>query len=472
MARIAPVNAKGTRDFLPRDLVRRNRVFTLLRETFERYGYEPLETPAIENTSVLEGKYGEEGERLLFRVLKRGRDLESAGRALLGEGEQGLRAGELSRQFADEALRYDLTVPFARVIAAHQNEILLPFRRYQMQPVWRADRPQRGRFREFFQCDVDCVGSRSVTVEAEMLGMANEVFTRLGFTDFIIRINHRQLLAALLESLGVVEEQRTGVFVAIDKLDKIGPDGVRAELEKTGLEPETIDRLLETLALDGTPEELLERLDPVVGASEQGRAALDDLRSLFRALPAMNVPAESFRFDLSLVRGLGYYTGPIFEVISAGAPIGSIAGGGRYDQLIGAFLGRDLPCVGISFGIERIFTAMEILGLQSDVAVTTTQALVTLFSTELAPEAFSLATVLRASGVRTEVYAEPRDIGTQIRFASNKGIPVVCILGPDEIARNEVALRDLRTKEQHAVPREVAVVRVLELLASSEEAQI
>src|SRR5690349_20800244 len=232
MARIAPVNARGTRDFLPRDLVRRNRVFALLRETFERYGYEPLETPAIENTAVLEGKYGEEGERLLFRILKRGRELESGVRALdaLPADERG--AAALARFLSDEALRYDLTVPFARVIAAHQNALVFPFRRYQMQPVWRADKPQRGRYREFYQCDVDCVGSRSMTVDAEMAAIHHEVFTRLGFTTFVTRINHRGLLDALMESCGVAPERRVAALTAIDKLDKIGIAGVREELAK------------------------------------------------------------------------------------------------------------------------------------------------------------------------------------------------------------------------------------------------
>src|SRR5579883_2078033 len=234
MARIAPVNAKGTRDFLPRDLVRRNRVFSLLRETFEHHGYEPIETPSVENTNVLEGKYGEEGDRLLFRILKRGESLEKAARMLLAEADGDHSAAALSRLFSDEALRYDLTVPFARVIAAHQNDLVMPFRRYQMQPVWRADRPQRGRFREFFQCDVDCVGSRSLTVDAEMIAIYVEAYRRLGFTDFTMQINHRGVLDGLLEACGVAPELRGAALVAIDKLDKIGLDGVRAELTEDG----------------------------------------------------------------------------------------------------------------------------------------------------------------------------------------------------------------------------------------------
>src|SRR5690349_407572 len=287
MARIPPDNATGTHDYLPRDLVRRNRVFTLLRETFERYGFEPLETPAVENTAVLEGKYGEEGEKLLFRILKRGQELEAAG-AKMGTGVRGLgleetvTAAALSRVLSDEALRYDLTVPFARVIAAHQNELTFPFRRYQMQPVWRAERPQRGRFREFYQCDVDCVGSASVTVEAEMLAMVSEVFERLGFSRFVIRVNHRALLAALLESEGVATALRTGVLVVIDKLDKIGADGVRIELASLGVPAEVADRLMVAISITGAPEAVVEQLSQrtKLGENAVGVAALDDLRRL------------------------------------------------------------------------------------------------------------------------------------------------------------------------------------------------
>ncbi|HEX6121772.1 MAG TPA: HisS family protein, partial [Ktedonobacterales bacterium] len=287
MARIPPAAPKGTRDYLPRDLVRRNRVFTLLRETFERYGYEPLETPAVESTSVLEGKYGDEGERLLFRILKRGHDLESAAQRIAGETS----AGGLSRHLADMALRYDLTVPFARVIAAHQSDVLLPFRRYQMQPVWRAERPQRGRYREFYQCDVDCVGSRSVTVEAELLAMVSEVFARIGFQDFTIKINHRALLAALMEGASVPEAQRTAALVAIDKLDKLGDAGVRAELATAGLEPATIERLMGALRVTGTPQEMLAGLEGTVGQTPSGALALGELRELFTYLPLFGVPA-------------------------------------------------------------------------------------------------------------------------------------------------------------------------------------
>jgi histidyl-tRNA synthetase len=472
MTRIPPTNAKGTRDYLPRDLVRRNRVFTLLRETFERYGFEPLETPAVENTAVLEGKYGAEGEKLLFRILKRGQDLEQAAAKLwTGPTDFGMEAaptaGALSRLLSDEALRYDLTVPFARVIAAHQNELTFPFRRYQMQPVWRAERPQRGRFREFYQCDVDCVGSASVTVEAEMLAMVNEVFARLGFADFTMRINHRKLLTALLESEGVPQNQQTGVLVAIDKLDKIGVVGVREELEKTGVAPEIVERLLQAISITGTPEEVVRQLhgQTRLGDSPTGSAALADLADFFGYLAAMNVPPQRYAFDISTVRGLSYYTGIIFEVHVVGAAVGSVSGGGRYDELIGQFTGRDLPCVGISFGIDRIFTAMDILGLNADESTTATQALVTLLGKENAAASFAAAMALRNAGIRTEVYAdEGKALKAQLTFAAKKGIPLLAIIGDSEREAHAVTLRDLSAGAQETLPVDGAVERARSLL--------
>lgn len=453
MARIPPNTAKGTRDFLPRDLVIRNRVFGLMRETFERYGYEPLETPAVENTNVLEGKYGEEGDRLLFRILKRGRDLESAGQKLLADAAGEHTSAALARLFSDEALRYDLTVPFARVIAAHQNDIVFPFRRYQMQPVWRADRPQRGRYREFYQCDVDCVGSSSMTVDAEMAAIHHDVFTGLGLTTSVTRINHRGLLDALMQVSGVAPEQRVGALTAIDKLDKIGHDGVREELAKAGLGDDAVSRLMKTIAISGEPQAVIERLRAVLGESEQGERSLSELGQVFASLAAMGVPPERYTFDLSLVRGLGYYTGTIYETILPGSRLGSLGGGGRYDRLIGQFLGRDLPCVGISFGLERIFDALAEQNVDSGAPVTTTQALVTLFSPETMGASFAAASALRQAGIRTEVYTDVKDLRPQLTFANRKGIPVVVIIGPDELARDEAVIRDLRSGSQRAVPR-------------------
>jgi histidyl-tRNA synthetase len=465
MAKTPPTPPKGTRDWLPRELVVRNRVFGLLRETFERYGFEPLETPSVELTSVLEGKYGEEGDRLLFRVLRRGQELEAAA-ATVGElpaEERG--AAALARALSDMALRYDLTVPFARVVADHLNELQLPFRRYQIQPVWRADRPQRGRYREFFQCDVDCVGSRSVSVEAEMLAMVNEVFTALGFRDFTVRINHRGLLDALMERATVPAERRPAALTILDKLDKIGQEGVRAELEKAGLADDAVSLLMQATGISGAPGVVVEALRPLVGSEAAGASAVQELEECFSYLAAMGVPAARFAFDISVVRGLSYYTGIIYETVAAGAPVGSLASGGRYDKLIGMFLGRDLPCVGLSFGLDRMFEALRLLSLLHDEAATTTQALVTLFGRETVAASFALASELRAAGVRTEVYAEPKELRPQLAFASKKGIPLALILGPDELARGEVALRDLRAGTQHAVARAEVADAVRDALA-------
>lgn len=458
MARIAPTNARGTRDFLPADLLRRDRVFGILRETFQRYGYEPLETPAIENTAVLEGKYGEEGDRLLFRVLKRGRELQSGAEAAATLPAPERTSAALARALSDEALRYDLTVPFARVVAAHQNKLVFPFRRYQMQPVWRADKPQHGRYREFYQCDVDCAGSRSPTVDAEMVAIYHEVFARLGFTSFIIRINHRGLLNALMAIAEVPQERRVWALTALDKLDKVGLEGLRAELEKAELTAPAVERLLEIAAIKGTPDEVIAALRPQLGDNAEGQRALDDLAAIFGYVAAMGVPAERVSFDLSLARGLSYYTGPIFETVLTNSSLGSLGGGGRYDQLVGMFTGREIPCVGVAFGLDRIFDALDEQGLSGGEAATTTQALVTLFPDAVAP-ALALARELREAGVRTEVYAEPKELGAQLAFANKKHIPLAVILGPDEIAHGAVVLRDLRTGTQRAVPRGEAVAQ-------------
>lgn len=462
MARITTAPIKGARDFLPRDLAPRNRVFQLMRETFERYGYEPLETPAIEHSSVLEGKYGEEGERLLFRILKNGRDLESAAGELLERGAEADRsAGALARALSESALRYDLTVPMARVIAARQNEIVMPFRRYQMQPVWRGDRPQRGRYREFFQCDVDCVGSRAMTVDAEMVAIHYEVYARLGFQSFVTQVSHRGLLDALMEASEVAPDLRTPARVQIDKFDKIGADGVRAELLRVGLGERVTDALLDTLSVTGAPLDILETLAPRLRGTEQGEASIRELREVFGYIRELGVPDERYELRLSMVRGSDYYTGTIYETVLPGSGLGTLGAGGRYDKLVGMFLGRDIPAVGISFGIERTLVAMADAGLLEGDAITTTQALVTLFDAATTPAAIALAQALRAAGVRTEIYPEPKGLGPQLAFGSNKGIPLAFIIGPDEAARGEVKLRDLRTRQEASVPQAEAPAEAL-----------
>jgi histidyl-tRNA synthetase len=340
----------------------------------------------------------------------------------------------------------------------------MPFRRYQMQPVWRADRPQRGRYREFYQCDVDCVGSRSLAVDAEMAAIYCDVFTQLGFTSFVTRINHRGLLDALMEACEIPVERRVVALTLVDKQDKIGNDGVRAELLKASFAEASVARLMEAIALTGAPETVMEAVRPLIGDNPSGVGALRDLAEVFARLHDLGVPDEHVSFDLALVRALSYYTGTIYETVLTDSTLGSLGGGGRYDELIGAYLGRDLPCVGISFGIDRIFDALDEKGLIAAEAVTTTQALVTLFAPETVPVSLALATRLRRAGVRTEVYPEPRELKAQLSFANKKGVPLAFILGPDELARGEVTLRDLRTGEQHAISLEDAPARARALL--------
>lgn len=467
MARLNTAPISGARDFLPRDLAPRNRLFRLLRETFERYGYEPLETPAIEHSSTLEGKYGEEGERLLFRILKNGRDLESAANDLWKAGPEADRsAAALARNFSDMALRYDLTVPMARVIAAHQNDIVMPFRRYQMQPVWRGDRPQRGRYREFYQCDVDCVGSRSTLADAEMATIHYEVFSALGFTDFVTNISHRGLLDALMAVSGVPEERRNSARVAIDKLDKIGLDGVRQELDKAGLAERPRDALLDAISVSGTPDDILASLRSLVAGTAQGEQGARELEEIFAAMRAMGVPDQRFTLNPAMVRGTDYYTGVIYETVLVDGKYGTLGAGGRYDRLVGMFLGRDIPAVGISFGVERILVAMEDAGLLAGSAITTTQALVTLFSDETASASLALAKALRAGGVCAEVYPDAKSIGPQLSFANKRGIPLAFIIGPDEAARGAATMRDLRSGEQRSVTIVEAVAAAQAALAN------
>jgi histidyl-tRNA synthetase len=465
MARVSTAPISGARDFLPRDLAPRNRLFKLLRDTFERYGYEPLETPAIEHASVLEGKYGEEGERLLFRILRNGRDLESAASDLLAEGAQAsLSMGALARRFSDMALRYDLTVPMARVIAARQNDLVMPFRRYQMQPVWRADRPQRGRYRELYQCDVDCVGSRSMLADAEMAAIHYEVFSALGFTNFVINMSHRGLLDALMEVSDIPEEQRGAARVAIDKLDKIGQDGVRLELDKSGLAEHTREALIEAISVSGTPDDVLASLRAIVAGTAQGEASARELEETFAAMRSMGVSNDRFTLNPAMVRGSDYYTGVIYETTLEGGTYGTLGAGGRYDKLVGMFLGRDIPAVGISFGVDRILVSMEDAGLLDGGAITTTQALVTRFSAETADAALSLARALREGGVRTEVYPDVKGLGAQLGFANKRGVPLAFIVGPDEAARGEATLRDLRSGDQRTVTMSQAAEVALEAL--------
>jgi histidyl-tRNA synthetase len=429
--------ARGTRDFLPDDVRRREYVVGVVRGVYERYGFEPLETPAFENIDTLMGKYGDEGNQLIFKILKR------------GEHE---KTGE-----ADLALRYDLTVPLARVVAEHQSALPALFKRYQIQPVWRADRPARGRFREFYQCDIDATGSTSPIVEAEILGAVSEILTSLGFTDFAIRLNHRRVLTALLEAAGVPAALHGDALVALDKLDKIGADGVTREFAIRGIADAAGAKALSFFVADAaeTPQRTLARLGTILGEHE-ALANLTEITGLVASTPA----AARIRIDPSLARGLSYYTGAIMEIAVEG--IGSLGGGGRYDNLVGMFLGRNVPACGFSVGLERIIVLMtERSMFPPAVAGGAVDIVVTLWNDELRGSCVALAAELRQKGLRVDLYPEADKLGKQFKYASSRQAPFVAIVGDDEQARGEVAVKDLRSGEQTSMPRDRVAAFVL-----------
>lgn len=434
MERSRPRIPPGMRDFTPAEVRRREWVIGRIRRIFERYGYEPIETPSLELFETLKGKLGDEGEQLLFKVLRRGTDLEQ------------LRLGRVASvtvtdydQVVDYALPYDLTVPFARFLAMHP-ETPRPFKRYQIQRVWRADRPQRGRYREFCQCDVDVAGTAAMAADAEMIAIMVEALSDLGFIDFQTRVGHRKLLDALVESAGG-DAHLQAISVAIDKFDKIGEAGVLEDLRARGVPGEVAGRVLESIALEGPVAEILARLAPRLEGTRRGAAGIAETRELFAILDAMGVPEKHRRLDLRLVRGLDYYTGPVYESVVERPAIGSLTGGGRYDELIGRFTGQPLPATGTSIGLERILDVMKELDMLPE-AASSAEVLVTVFGEETRADSAALAAELRRAGFRAEVHLQPaKGLRPQIAYAGGKGIPVLAILGPDEIAAGAVTLR-------------------------------
>ena len=440
------------RDFLPADVRKREYVIGVIKEVYERYGFEPLETPAVENIETLMGKYGEEGNQLIFKILKR------------GEHE---KTGE-----ADLALRYDLTVPLARVVAQYQNELPKFFKRYQIQPVWRADRPARGRFREFYQCDVDVLGSESMVVEAELIAAASDALVALGFDDFVIRLNHRQVLAAVLSNAGVTPEKHDDALIALDKLDKIGSNGVEKEFAERGIEEAAGQRLLGFFTALGSLEHAAEmaagedplvkraalnnaivgRLVEAVGDNEAGARGVEQLQSVMAFATASGV-ASRMKIDPALARGLSYYTGAILE-INVPDLAGSLGGGGRYDNLVGMFLGKDIPACGFSLGLERIIVVMtERKMFPVELVSSPADVMVTIWNEHSVDESIALATELREKGLRVDLYPKADKMGKQFKYASTRGIPFVAIIGDDENARGEVAIKDMKSGEQRSVKR-------------------
>ncbi|HEY8205053.1 MAG TPA: histidine--tRNA ligase [Pyrinomonadaceae bacterium] len=442
--------ARGMRDFLPADVRKREYVIDRIKQVYERYGFEPLETPAVENIETLLGKYGEEGNQLIFKILKR------------GEHE---KTGE-----ADLALRYDLTVPLARVVAQYQNELPKFFKRYQIQPVWRADRPARGRFREFYQCDVDVLGSRSMVVEAELIAAASDALVELGFNDFTIRLNHRQVLTGILDQAGIAREKHDDALIALDKMDKAGPEGVARDLQERGIVDESAVKLMRFFeglagaqrALDlvdlgeasdagaAYNADVLGRLVEFIGSHEIGASGVDDLRQILQFAKAGRLD-HKIKLDPTLARGLAYYTGAIIEINVADLS-GSLGGGGRYDNLVGMFLGKDLPACGFSLGLERIIVVMTEREMFPKALVSSpADVMVTIWNEDSIADAIALATELRSRGLRVDLYPEADKLAKQFKYASSRGIPFVAIAGDDERARGEVAIKDMRSGEQRAI---------------------
>jgi len=434
---------KGTRDFGPDVMVKRNYIFSVIRKTFERFGYLPLETPTMENLSTLTGKYGEEGDQLIFKVLNNGDYLKDADDAALSQRD----SRKLSFSICDRALRYDLTVPFARFVVMNHNQLALPFKRYQIQPVWRADRPQKGRYREFYQCDVDVVGSNSLLNEVELIQIFDEVLTNLGLPDFSIKLNNRKILSGIAEVAGAAA-QMMDMTIAIDKLDKIGVDGVEKELREKGFKDDQLKVINSVLNISGSNEEKLTQLRGILSASEIAMKGIEEVQYILTRVASVGLERAKLELDLTLARGLNYYTGAIFEVKANGVQMGSICGGGRYDDLTGIFGLPGLSGVGISFGADRIYDVMTELQLfPQEIGATTKLLFANFGETE---EIYSLPILrqIRQAGINAEIYPEAAKMKKQFKYADDKKIPFVAIIGADEMANGTIALKNMQSGEQ------------------------
>lgn len=443
---------KGTRDFSPIEMARRNYIFDTIRSAFHLFGYKQIETPAMENLSTLMGKYGEEGDKLLFKILNSGDFLKSVTDQELLERN----CVKLTNKISEKGLRYDLTVPFARFVVQHRNELTMPFKRYQIQPVWRADRPQKGRYREFYQCDADVVGSDSLINEIELLQMVDEVFRRLNIR-IILKLNNRKVLAGIAELIGF-PDKIIDITTAIDKLDKIGLDNVNAELIERGLSQEAVDRLQPILAISGSLDQRLAALAELLAPSETGSLGVRELQTVINGVTSLGLTAE-LDLDVSLARGLNYYTGTIIEVKAADVQIGSISGGGRYDNLTGVFGMPGLSGVGVSFGADRIYDVLLALDLfPQEARATSTTVLFANFGNAEAAASLRLAKELRAAGTAAEVYPDTVKMKKQMGYADASKIPFVAIIGETELAERKVNLKNMTTGEQTLVDADAAEI--------------
>ncbi|MBM3404687.1 MAG: histidine--tRNA ligase [Bacteroidetes bacterium] len=433
-----PSIPKGTRDFTPAEMNRRNYIFDTIRGVFRQYGYQPIETPAMENLSTLLGKYGEEGDKLLFKILNSGNFME-------GVNPGTMKLNEVAMQIAEKGLRYDLTVPFARFVVQHQGEITFPFKRYQIQPVWRADRPQKGRYREFYQCDVDVIGSDSLLNEVELIQIIDEVFDKLNM-PVVIKTNNRKILHGVVEYIGALDHF-TDITAAIDKFEKAGLDAVVAELHENGLGSDSIDKLIPVLQLKGLLKEQFGQLSEWLRESPTGMKGIEELTTVLRYLKELQIKAK-FDFDIRLARGLNYYTGAIIEVKAKDVEIGSLCGGGRYDDLTGIFGLQGVSGVGVSFGADRIYDVLDELGLFPAETAHTSKVLIINFGEKEEKYGRKLLKELHRAGINGEVYPETVKLKKQISYADKKQIPFILLIGEEEINTGLLTLKNLSTGEQ------------------------
>ena len=440
---INPRLPKGFRDFLPEQMLKRDYVMNTIRDVFHLYGFEPLSTPILELQETLYGKYGEDAENLIFQA-------------------------QHGRSTSDPlAMRYDLTVPLARVVGMHWNDIRLPFKRYQIAPVFRGERPQRGRYRQFYQCDADIVGISTMEADAELVSLKSTIYTRLGFPKFAVKINNRKLLTGMGQYSGVPDEQLPDLYRSVDKFDKIGADGVRDELLKRGIGEDVVKRMMELVTAHYPGTENLDFVEDIMGDVPEAKAGIDELRRMADHMDDLGVPQDHYEFDFTMVRGLGYYTGPIFETVITEPNLGSLSGGGRYDELIGLFRKESLPTTGTSLGIERIIDLMDELDLYpAHISGTVVQVLVTVFNDDTRSASAKLAAKLRQAGIRTELYMDDGrlKLGKQFNHADKKGIPLVAIMGPDEIEKNIVSVKRLRDGNEITVDMDQVTEKIRDLM--------
>jgi histidyl-tRNA synthetase len=444
-----PTLPKGTRDFGPAQMAKRQFIFDHIRKVFQKYGFQPLETPSMENLSTLTGKYGEEGDQLLFKILNSGDFLKDVNPAELGTGN----SKTMSSRIAEKGLRYDLTVPFARYVVMNRHEIAFPFKRYQIQPVWRADRPQKGRYREFYQCDADVVGTDSLICEAEIILMVKEIFSALDIRDYTIKINHRGILSGLAEITGS-QQQESSLFVAMDKLDKAGEEKVKEELLSKNISKKDISLLFEILNFKGTAIQKFELLTRQFTTSEQGNKGIADLKEVIALVNHFGVSQDHIELDISLARGLSYYTGTIFEVKISHVSIGSVSGGGRYDNLTGVFGMPGVSGTGISFGVDRLYDAMEELQLFPKAARISSTVLVAYMDEESRRYGLNVVQSLRAGEIAAEIYPDPAKLKKQLEYADKKMIPFVIVIGSDEVANGLLTFKNMETGEQEKLSLE------------------